>query len=43
MVDDMRKVIFTIDDLEYFKRSNNLTEEQLQDICHKVMILRQKM
>lgn len=32
MVDDMRKVIFTIDDLEYFKRSNNLTEEQLQDI-----------
>ena len=28
----MRKVIFTIDDVEYFKRSNNLTEEQKQDI-----------
>lgn len=28
----MRKVIFTIDDLKYFKRSNNLTEMQAREI-----------
>lgn len=28
----MRKVIFTIDDIEYFKRKHNLTNEQTQDI-----------
>ena len=35
MVDDMRKVIFTIDDLEYFKRmlqKQNVTEEAQKDI-----------
>lgn len=36
MVDDMRKVIFTIDDLAWFKRFYNFTEEQKQDIfCDK--------
>lgn len=32
MVEDMRKVVFTIDDLAWFKRFYNLTEEQKQDI-----------
>ncbi len=28
----MRKVIFTIDDIEYFKRKHHLTDERTQDI-----------
>lgn len=32
MVEDMRKVIFTIDDLAWMQKHYNLTEEQMKDI-----------
>ena len=32
MADDMRKVIFTIDDLAWMQKHYNLTDEQMKDI-----------